>query len=213
MLYLNVPYEQKNEVKSMYARWDKDKKKWYATNPKFYFRFTKWIEGESVAQNKVYIAVNSKICWKCKGGTPVYTFAVKSEDLIDIINRETNIEEFTGYDVVLIQINRNLPKGIKKYLVQHTNCKDKFSKTTQTTYFANACIHCDALQGINYVYDEVNAPFSGINSTGSNPIRYIEFKLKNDIAIDYQVGEATISPPVKLFNEKNVSQSDIELSE
>jgi hypothetical protein len=52
-----------------------------------------------------------------------------------------------------------------------------------------------------------------LNSTGSNPIRYIEFKLKNDIAIDYEVGEETISPPVKLFNEKNVSQSDIELSE
>lgn len=213
MLYLNVPYEQKNEAKSMYARWDKDKKKWYVTNPKFYFRFTKWIEGESVAQNKVYIAVSPKICWKCKGETPCYTFAVKSEDLIDIIDRETNIEEFTGYDVALIQINRNLPKGIKKYLVQHTNCKDKFSKATQTTYFANTCIHCDALQGANYVYDEVNSPFSGLNSTEPSSIRYIEFKLKNDIAIDYQVGEVMISPPVKLFNEKNVSQSNIELSE
>ncbi|MEH7266504.1 hypothetical protein V7132_27225, partial [Priestia megaterium] len=70
-----------------------------------------------------------------------------------------------------------------------------------------------ALQGANYVYDEVNSPFSGLNSTGSSSIRYIEFKLKNDIAIDYRVGEVMISPPVKLFNEKNVSQSNIELSE
>ncbi|MGF9943961.1 DUF5710 domain-containing protein [Priestia megaterium] len=213
MLYLNVPYEQKNEAKSMYARWDKDKKKWYATNPKFYFRFAKWIEGESVARNRVYIAVSSKICWKCKRQTPVYTFAVKNKDLIDIIGRETNIEEFTGYDVALIPINRNLPEGIKRYLVQHTNCKDKFSKTTQTTYFANTCIQCDALQGANYVYDEVNSSFGRMYSTESNQIRYIEFKLKNDIAIDYQVGESVISPPVKLFSEKNVTQSNVELFE
>jgi len=54
LLYINVPYEEKDEAKSMYPKWDRKKRKWYATNPKFYFRFNKWIEGRAVAQNKVY---------------------------------------------------------------------------------------------------------------------------------------------------------------
>ena len=147
MLYLNVPYEQKDEAKSMYARWNSEKKKWYATNPKFYFRFSRWIEGATVVQNKVYLAKCPKTCWKCKKETPVYTFAVRSEDLIDIIHNETNIEAAIGYDVVFIPIHLKLPKDIKKYLVEYTSCKDKYSKTVQATYFANVCVHCDALQG------------------------------------------------------------------
>ncbi|MBY7141836.1 hypothetical protein KFZ56_01770 [Virgibacillus sp. NKC19-3] len=115
--------------------------------------------------------------------TPVYTFAVKSEDLIDIVHKATNIEKLIGYDVVYIPINRTLPRNIKKYLVEQTNCKDKFSKTTQTTYFVNACIHCDALQGANFVHQEVSSPFTGMNATESNTMKYIEFKLKTTLLL------------------------------
>jgi hypothetical protein len=208
MLYLNVPYEQKDEAKSMYARWDNKRKKWFATNSKYYYRLAEWIEGDSVVQNSMYIAVSSRECWKCGKETLIYALAVRSEDLIDIVYRETNIEEAIGYDVVFLPISSNLPKEIKAYLEKHTNCKEKYSQTIQDTYFANTCTHCKALQGDYFVYEEFDSPFNGM---GNSKIKYIEFKLEHDLAINYQVGEQMISPPVKKFND-DIIQSNIVIS-
>lgn len=210
MLFLNVPYEEKDEAKSIYARWDKYKKKWYATNPKFYFRFKKWIEGSSVAQNKVYIAVATINCWKCKGSTPVYAFAVNGEDIIDLENNIKDMANETGYDMAIIQIDHKLPRDIKSYLEKNTACKETYSKTTKTNYFANVCEKCSALQGAYFVYDEFDSPFKG---QSSEPLKFIEFELEHDISINYEVGESVISPAIKLFNENNIIKSDIKVSE
>jgi len=210
LLYLNVPYEEKEKVKSMYARWDQDKKKWYATNPKFYFRFKEWLEGSSVAQNKVYIAVASRVCWKCNKSTPVYAVAIKAEDIIDLENNIKDMESETGYDMAIIPIDYSLPKDIKFYLEKNTACKVTYSNTTKTNYFANVCEYCNALQGAFFVYDEFDSPFKR-NNDGS--IKFIEFTLEQDISIDYEVGSALISPAIQLFDENNVVNSHMKISE
>lgn len=38
-LYLDVPYKEKDEAKSLGARWDPEKKKWYTTYKKNYHLF------------------------------------------------------------------------------------------------------------------------------------------------------------------------------
>lgn len=209
MLYLNVPYEEKDEAKSMYAKWDRVKKKWYATNPKFYSRFNQWIEGRSVAQNKVYIAISHRNCWSCGKNTAVYALAIKGEDIIDLENEVTDMAEETGYDMAIIPINYNLPKDIKFYLESNTACKETYSNTTKSNYFANVCEHCHALQGAFFVYDEFDSPFKRSNNES---IKFIEFELEQDIGIDYEVGSELTSPAVKLFNENYVVKSDIKVS-
>lgn len=208
MLYLNVPYKDKEEAKEMFARWDGVEKKWYATNPKFYFRFSRWIEGNSVAQEKVYIAIADISCWKCKQNTPVYAFTVKSENIIDIIYKTKNMEEETGYDMAVIPIHHGIPKDIKTYLEKHTTCKETYSNTIKSSYFANVCEKCEALQGAFFVYEEFDSPFNGHYN---KPTKFIEFDLAQDISINYEVGESMTTPAVKLFNENNIIKSDIKI--
>lgn len=197
MLYLNVPYEEKEEAKKRYAKWDKHKKKWYATNPKYYYRFKKWIEGNSIVKDKLYIAVANKTCWKCQRETPVYAVTIKSEDLIDLVNGIKNMELETGFDMAVIPISENIPKIIKSYLIKNTACQERYSNTVKESYFANVCVKCDALQGDFFVYSEFNSPFYRNNN---GEIILLEFKLKNDISIDYIVGSDMIDPPIQLFD-------------
>jgi len=214
MLYLNVPFEEKDEAKRRYAKWDSKRKQWYATNPKYYFRFKEWIVGESVAQNKVYIAYAPKKCWKCGKDSPIYAFAVKIEDIIDIsdnmpddINMDniSEVYDYIGSDMAIIPINKNLPDEIINYLVEHTACKITYSNTIKESYFANICEYCSALQGNHYVYSEVDSPFFA----GSDNMELVEFELKNDIAIDYELGESIQYPFVSYFNIHNVKRSGI----
>lgn len=204
-----MPYEEKEEVKNRYAKWDPVKKKWYATNPNYYFRFTRWLYGEAVAQNKVYIAVGHRNCWRCKDITKVYALAVKGEDLIDLVYGTDNFLKETGYDMAIIPINYRLPNDIRVYLESNTTCEDRYSRTVNSNYFANICEHCNSLQGNFFVYDEVDSPFKGIEKS---PSQFIEFELENDICIDYEVGSSCIAPDVKLFDENKVVKSNTKIS-
>lgn len=74
MLFLDVPYSDKDEAKQMYAKWNTEFKKWTTTNRKFYFRFKKWVKYSTVATNFVYLAKTERNCWKCKKHTVVYDY-------------------------------------------------------------------------------------------------------------------------------------------
>lgn len=42
ILYLVVPYSEKDEAKKLGCRWDKKKKQWYVIDPENIFDFVKW---------------------------------------------------------------------------------------------------------------------------------------------------------------------------
>ena len=74
-VYLQVPYEEKNEAKSMGAKWDKDKKKWYTSSDNV-SALAKWSEearilteliGEdrTVGGDALQVEFLPKKCW-CK---------------------------------------------------------------------------------------------------------------------------------------------------
>lgn len=46
-IYLNVPFADKDAVKSLGARWDGDKKQWYFLSDKDKSLFAKWVDGSS----------------------------------------------------------------------------------------------------------------------------------------------------------------------
>ena len=43
MLILNVPFNEKDEVKKLGARWNPDIKKWYIHKREDYYKFAKWM--------------------------------------------------------------------------------------------------------------------------------------------------------------------------
>ena len=84
-------------------------------------------------------------CYKCGKVTPVYSYylSYELEELDEIFSMSgptVGLGDISHVDYLLSTI---IP-SIKK-------C---FSHTTQSSYIANTCIHCGALQGRNYVVDD-----------------------------------------------------------
>ncbi len=40
--YINCPYEERLQAKALGAKWDREKRKWYYTNPADSEKFSKW---------------------------------------------------------------------------------------------------------------------------------------------------------------------------
>lgn len=55
--YLNVPFDEKDEAKSIGARWDGDAKCWYAPAGSDLSKFAKWANGSVKSVKKVYLNV------------------------------------------------------------------------------------------------------------------------------------------------------------
>jgi putative DNA primase/helicase len=50
-LYLNVPYNEKDEAKSLGAKWDREKQSWYIPEELDRLRFLKWLESDITPDN------------------------------------------------------------------------------------------------------------------------------------------------------------------
>lgn len=55
MLLLNVPYEEKDEAKSLGAKWNPELKKWYIQNTEDCGKFMKWIWKDYKDYEELYI--------------------------------------------------------------------------------------------------------------------------------------------------------------
>ncbi len=58
-IYLNIPKEEKDDAKSLGAKWDNNEKSWYTTddNPHKEKLFEKWQLNENLQQNKIFLSV------------------------------------------------------------------------------------------------------------------------------------------------------------
>lgn len=199
MLYLNIPFSEKDEAKSLFAKWDKTKKKWYATNPKYYYKFSKWINGNLVFSNSINIIEGKINCWKCKNEISVYGFAVESKNISDLsFNYPVDIFEITGYDLIIWPISDDIPSDVKTILENNFGCKTKYSRTVGSKYFANVCSFCDSLQGDNFVYN-ISAPFGEMNTSTLFLHKInLQYDLISNLTINVQV-----SPNIYYLNRSN----------
>ena len=69
MLLLNVPYAEKDEAKSLDAKWNPRLKKWYVTNSKDYYKFIKWFEEDYEERflicDYIYLVSKNRKCPYC----------------------------------------------------------------------------------------------------------------------------------------------------
>ena len=59
-IFLNVPFSEKEEVKSAGGRWDNDKKQWYYLSDKDKAPFVKWYSADQPAENKTQAKIGNK---------------------------------------------------------------------------------------------------------------------------------------------------------
>ncbi len=90
-LYLNVPFEEKNQAKSLGARWDLDKRAWWIDSSANKEQFSRWLKSKPNAEQPIYQDLDEDwseedledmlaldeiyalfvpwTCWKCKQDT------------------------------------------------------------------------------------------------------------------------------------------------
>lgn len=70
MLYLDVPYQEKDEAKALGARWNPDMKKWFVENKRNYYKFKKWFPKNFaehyIVCDYIYLVEKVRKCPYCK---------------------------------------------------------------------------------------------------------------------------------------------------
>ncbi len=170
-VYLNVPYEQKDEAKALGARWDKEVKKWYFDGAiKDIAKFGKWIlpqERDSIiiAYENICLIEGKRKCYKCGKETRVVGFGIWEHSILQEDNGKYFIEDPDDYPEQEDEIHlawtddeSKIPPLILKYITEHYNVKSGYSKIAGKS-FANHCDHCGSIQGNYYLFQE-DSPIS-----------------------------------------------------
>ncbi len=179
MLLLNVPYAEKDEAKALGAKWNPSEKSWIATGNTYeeYKKFSRWFDGGIIVQNELYLIDATRICWKCGKPIKVACFALKN--YVDI-NSEYNDDLY-----LITSIISKMPESVLQHLQNHYNFKEKYSQTIKDKYWANSCLHCDSLQGNNFLfYEPFDSPFYANTATKAKQLTVYRIKLQFDICVD-----------------------------
>lgn len=171
-LYLNVPYKEKDEVKSLGAKWNPKVKKWYIDiHPEEYTKFSKWILRDTndaiIATEYIYVIEGKQNCWKCGNLTKIIGLGIG--EFIHIYReiddpQDELVEDYVDFGEVLhlawVSNEDDIPPKLLRYLKENYSIKTGYSKTIGGKCFANHCDCCGALQGNWFLFDEPDSPLS-----------------------------------------------------
>jgi len=165
LIDLNVPYAEKDEAKSLGAKWNPNKKIWYVPVEADPRPFARWLPSISdddldVRANHYYIGKTNKTCWKCKKKTPIFGFFLdQGHELLveyDCSDSERVVCFWEHIDgPATIGYINHLPDDIQNWIIKLTpNFYIDTSKTCQSEYWMNHCDKCGMKQGDFYIHGE-----------------------------------------------------------
>lgn len=106
------------------------------------------------------IIESQRICWKCNKHTPIIALRFYSN--------VSDVELKDGEPEVRIGV-KYLDSNILKLIQSaYPFFGYRMSKAINETYLANSCIHCKALQGDFYLYQEIDSPFLDVDDMNAN---------------------------------------------
>ena len=177
---LNVPFAEKDQAKSLGARWDSQAKVWYVPSGVNAELFSCWFpsangsdlehEPEFGIRSPHYFVLESATdCWKCSRLTRVFSFMLPEqheqfeyaqddeEDLA--LTSNPGCWVCHGYRGTMSSLH-GLSRPVINQLRLHTECyKPAYSKTAGITYYMNHCEHCAAKLGDFYMHSEPGGAF------------------------------------------------------
>lgn len=141
-VYLDVPFEEKDEVKALGARWDRDGRSWYVPPGIEVERFARWLAVRPEEKAPLLAVVGlSQACWKC--GEP--TMAV-------IACREGGQLVFAHPGVLQVIAGQLPAEDLEK--VGAGPLRPRFSRTMGRSSWSNGCVACGALLGGFPLYED-----------------------------------------------------------
>ena len=186
-LKINVPYSDKDVAKSKGAFWDVEQKTWFVPDHKDINDFQHWIDKSKVSviiKSPVSIALNSSDCYKCANKTAVISFASSN---FYYLSTDANEDEKwfradgLSFFSMPIFIENELAGKINRLF---PNYKIAYSKTAESSYWANLCENCGALQGDFFLHSEPGGAFFPLEIEEYEQLTFITVPSKFDVEID-----------------------------
>lgn len=192
-LILNVPYAEKDEVKSLGAKWNPLLKKWYVEHRKDYHKFSKWIlenrENAYILCDYYYIVEGVHTCFKCNKPTRVIGFGIKN--FFEVFDPEEYGDgdnfSYSNDEIHIVSHIEPLPEKLLNRLKEKYNYYEGYSKTMNTSYLANHCSNCKIIQGDFFLFHEVNSPFFIEDVEKAKQLKLYKIPLQNDIITDLDI--------------------------
>jgi len=176
---LKVPFSQKDEAKSLGARWDPTLKVWYVPDGVDIAPLVQWLpvakeddfehEPEFLVRSPYYYVIESATsCWKCFNSTRLFSFVLPEEhEQFELVEDED--EGFTlsanrgewscrGYRGTASSVTSLSPQVAKQLSRFTENFKSAYSKAGGR-YMMNHCEHCGSKQGDFFMHSEPGGAF------------------------------------------------------
>ncbi|MCC4631527.1 DUF5710 domain-containing protein [Xanthomonas citri] len=175
---LQVPFQEKDEVKRLGARWDGINKVWYVPDGVDTAPFQRWLPEINIRASSYFIAEASRRCWKCEQPTRVYGFLLPAGHEVAEYPYEGDPDEDSDDEVqawlenpesrqwVLMEVPAFIhyvgyisPAIAARIQAIAPRFRVDFSQTTQSSYWMNHCDHCGMKQGDFEMYYEPHGAF------------------------------------------------------
>lgn len=88
------------------------------------------------------------------------------------------------------------------YLARNYNYKKGYSKTTNSSYFANHCDYCGSIQGEFHLFSELSSPFIVDSAEKARQLTFYKYKLSRDYIVydDFEPSLTAYSEMLKTYS-------------
>lgn len=164
---LRVPFAEKDEAKSLGARWDAAAKIWYVPPGTGVEPFERWLPRTvdptdiGVRAEHYYILESSRACWKCNQSTRLYGFLLPGDHEFLYVEDEPEDDYWERYAIpATVSYVTNLIPEVKEKIKQFGDSyRVNLSEMTASQYWMNHCENCGAKQGDFQLHVEPGGAF------------------------------------------------------
>jgi hypothetical protein len=179
---LAVPFAEKDQARSMGARWDPSEKTWYVPRGLDPGQFQRWRstsedEADTELVPPVFSVESRTACWKCESDTRVATVAAASFRYLS--EPENRLQP----NLYLFSTIRFLPRHLLEAIRQiNEGYRRRFSKTAGATYYMNHC-SCGAPLGDFFMHSEPGGAFFPMSPGAARAIRLRQLDVRGRLEI------------------------------
>lgn len=162
--YIGVPFEEKDQVKALGAKWDQQRRSWFVPEGVDLEPFARWFEVEE--DREFYIVVARRRCWDCGKRTTVVALGIPYgdhfRDMADTRGGDPALRDGAPHiidSLGLIPRLGAMPRELRNHLDLKYAYRLMRSKTTGVAELNNCCDHCGALQGEHFDFHEPGGAF------------------------------------------------------
>ena len=180
MIYFTAPYEDREKLIKLGAKWDFSRWRWCVEDRKDYAEFSKWLDG-SLVSDELFILSSKVECPHCGEKTKVIALAVGkySENFENKLYGADELNILYGFE--------NISGRLLEYLTKNFPLKKRYYKPYGYKYLINGCAKCDGVISDESLFCEESSPFFINSEQKVNNLSIIKVRFDGDLALNARV--------------------------